>query len=344
MKPVSRHSCSSACILVVDCMRFSIVCGEYHQIIQGYLSSASSASSDIDLEKILPPLIASTHPYFMISTLIISTVYLLLAATSPMPSTTLMCSSLVLYLIVNYLVHLTFFSSCLVITLKRVSSRRHCLSCHTLSKDYGAKTHVQSNVFENLRKVIQPFFNFDATYKKFVAALVCLLSIVCTIASIWFTLSIDTRLFEDKFLPRNDHVLRDHMQSQLVDFDIGPTIVFTLPERIDYNNHRIQSSMIKLLEQCRNESRTNQFRLLWLDYQSVTSLTHGTDSLEYRITPFSHNDIVLAQGANQSTIEATRFYCQLKSILGKVIAIEPSTVYFLAERTPTSPYFCLFKH
>ena len=313
-------------------MRFSIVCGEYHQIIQDYLSSAPSASSDIDLEKILPPLIATTHPYFMISTLIISTVYLLFAAMSPMPSTTLMCSSLVLYLVVNYLLHLTFFSSCLVITLKRVSSRRHCLSCHTLSKDYGAKTRGQSNLFENLQKAIQPFFNFDVTYKRFIAALVCLLSIVCTISSIWFTLSIDTRLFEDKFLPRNDHSLRAHMQSQLDDFDIGPTIVFTLPERIDYNNPRIQSSMINLLEQCRNESRTNQFRLLWLDYQSVASLTHGTDSLEYRITPFSHNDIVLSQGANQSTIEATRFYCQLKSIRGNFITTMSNTFYFLVDR------------
>ncbi|CAF4435477.1 unnamed protein product, partial [Adineta steineri] len=98
-------------IAIIDCMRFSIVCGEYHRIIKEQLIIITDVSSEIDIEKILSSIIETTHPYFMISTLIISIVYVIFSTLSPMLTTTLISLTLVLYILMNYLVHATYFSS-----------------------------------------------------------------------------------------------------------------------------------------------------------------------------------------------------------------------------------------
>jgi hypothetical protein len=296
-------------------MRFSIVCGEYHRIIKEHLITITNISSEIDIGKILPSIIESTHPYFMISTSIIILVYLVFSIASPMLSTMLICLTLALYICVNYVVHSTFFASCLVITLKRVSSRRHCLLCCRLSNDYYSNTN--SNRFQSLKNKLRSLMNVDSIFKNIFAAILCLLSVVFVVYSVWFGLSIDTRLFDDKFLPRDAYSLRSHMKSQTDDFDIGPVIIFTVPEVVDYENKEIRSSINYLLEQCQNESRTNDFKLSWLDYETINTIVNGTDPLQFRITPFSQNDIIVSEGQNHSTIIATRFYCQYRSIKGK---------------------------
>ncbi|CAF5189378.1 unnamed protein product, partial [Rotaria magnacalcarata] len=151
-------------------------------------------------------------------------------------------------------------------------------------------------------------------WKKPFASIFCLLLIVFIILSLWFGLSIDTSLFEDKYLPREFYSLRSHMQSQADDFEMGPVIMFTIPEAIDYNNAYTQEAMRNLLEQCVSETRTNTFKLLWLDNENIAEITTGKDNLNYRITPFSKNDLIVSEGQNFSTIQASRFYCQYNSI------------------------------
>ncbi|CAF3412727.1 unnamed protein product [Rotaria sp. Silwood1] len=303
-------------VAIIDCMRFSIVCGEYHRIIKEHLITVTDASSEIDIEKILPSIIEATHPYFIVSTLIISFVYILFPICSPMSSTMRMCLTLALYIFVNYIVHSTFFSSCLVITIKRVSSLRHSLFCCRLSKDYYTKTNRKCNKLKSLKTKFYSLFNIDSNWKKLFASILCLFLIVFIILSMWIALSIDTSLFEDKFLPHDAYSLRSHMQSQADDFDMGPVIMFTIPKAIDYENEQVQLAMRYLLDQCVNETRTNTFKLLWLDHENINNIITGQDKLEFRITPFSQNDLIVSEEHNHSTIIASRFYCQYKSVKG----------------------------
>jgi hypothetical protein len=107
------------------------------------------------------------------------------------------------------------------------------------------------------------------------------------------------------------------MQSQIDDFDMGPVIMFTIPEAINYENEQVQLAMKGLIDQCQRESGTNTFKLLWLDHENIDYITNGKDDLQVRITPFSQNDLIVEQGLNHSIIKASRFYCQYKSIKGK---------------------------
>ncbi len=297
-------------------MRFSIICGEYHRIVQDHMITISNPSLKIDIEKILPSILESTQPYFLSSTLIISVVYLLFSLISPMFSTQLVCLTLTLYIFVNYMVHLTFFSSSLVVTLKRVSSRRHYLCCYRLSNEYYTNIHKRFPRFKSLKNRIHLLFNQDSIWKTFFAGISCLLLIIFLISSIWSCLSIDTRLFDDRFLPRDAYTLRKHMQSQIDDFDLGPVIMFTIPEAINYENEQVKLAMNALINQCQKESSTNEFKLLWLDHENIEYITKGKDDLQVRITPFSQNDLIVEQGLNHSVIKASRFYCQYKSIKG----------------------------
>lgn len=313
-------------ILVIDGMRFSIVCGEYHRVIKEYMNTLTDPSSNMDLQQILSPIIESTHPYFIISTLIMSIVYFLFSMCTPMLSTVQICSTLAIYLFINYLVHSTVFSSCVVITLKRVSSRLHCLGCFRLPEDYSTRKSRKLTITKSLSSKVNSLFNVDSIWKKLFAAIICLLSVVFIVCSMWFALSIDTCLFDDKFLPRDAYALRSHMQSQTNDFEMGPVIMFTIPKAIDYENVKNQIAMRHLLEQCHNDPRTNNFSLLWLNYENITAITTGHENLVFRITPFSQHDLIVSEGKNSSTIEASRFYCQYKSIRGKRRTQEIKTI------------------
>ncbi|CAF1623202.1 unnamed protein product [Rotaria magnacalcarata] len=333
-------------VAIIDAMRCSIVCGEYHRIIIEHMDTSPDESPEIDIEKLLPSIITSTHPYFIVSTLIISFVYLLFSICSPMSLTMPICLTLALYIFINYIVHSTFFTSCLVITLKRVSSRRHCLCCCRLPKDNYTKANRKSKRLNVLRNQIYSLLNIDSMWKKPFASIFCLLLIVFIILSLWFGLSIDTSLFEDKYLPREFYSLRSHMQSQADDFEMGPVIMFTIPEAIDYNNAYTQEAMRNLLEQCVSETRTNTFKLLWLDNENIAEITTGKDNLNYRITPFSKNDLIVSEGQNFSTIQASRFYCQYNSIKGDREDIRTMNVmytYAKQSRLPSIfPYSLLF--
>jgi hypothetical protein len=125
------------------------------------------------------------------------------------------------------------------------------------------------------------------------------------------------------------------MQSQIDDFDLGPVIMFTIPEPINYQNEQVQLIMNNLINQCQKEISTNTFKLLWLDHENIEYITKGNDDLQVRITPFSQNDLIVEQGLNHSIIKASRFYCQYKSIQGKFLFIsnkEQTCYFFLGTR------------
>ncbi|CAF3779960.1 unnamed protein product [Rotaria sordida] len=327
-------------VTIIECMRFSIVCGEYHRIITEHLIAVTDTSSEINIEKILPSIIESTHPYFIVSTLIISIVYSLFSICSPLSSTMPICLTLVLYIFLNYIVHSTFFSSCLVITIKRVSSRRHGLFCYRLSKDYYTKTNREFNKLKLLKTKIRSLLNIDSIWKKLFTSILSLLFIVFITLSMWFGLSIDTCLYDNKFLPHNAYSLRSHMQSQADDFDMGPMIMFTIPEETNYENEQVQLAMRFLLKQCVNETRTNTFKLLWLDYENINSIITGHDPLEFRITPFSRNDLIVSEGQDYSKIVASRFYCQYKSVKGDREDIRTmNQMYTYANQNPIRSIF-----
>lgn len=303
-------------ILVVDCIRVSIVCGEYHRIIKDHLKTIRDISSDIELDKILPSILESTHPYFLASTFIISIVYLLLSFISPMMSTKLISLTLILYILINYFLHATFFSASLVITLKRVSSYRHFLCCYRLPLDYSSRSNEKSSRLKSWKNSLRFLSNEDSIWKRFFAGIGCLSLILFAISSIWICLSIDTRLFDDQFLPNDATSLRKYMQSQTDDFDIGPVVMFTIPEAINYENEQVKSAMRSLLDQCQKEKRINSFQLFWLDHENIPSILQGKEDLQLRITPFSQNDLIVEQRLNDSIIKASRFYCQYRSIKG----------------------------
>ena len=234
-----------------------------------------------------------------------------------MDSTKIFCLTLTLYLLINYLVNLTFFSSCFVITLKRISSRRHCLFCYHLPNDYYQTINQKFSSIKKYQNQISLVLNKDSIWKKFIAAILCLLFLLSLFSTLWFTLSIDTRLFDNQFLPEDASSLRTYMQSQIDDFNLGPMIMFIIPQTINYQNDKIQYAMNLLINQCQKEKRINQFKLLWLDHENITTILHGKEELQYRTTPFSQNDLIVSQDLNQTKINASRFYCQLNSIIGK---------------------------
>ena len=254
----------------------------------------------------------STRSYFFSSTLITVGVYSLLALITPIPCARLLSATFVLYIAVNYFIHWTFFSSCLVVNLRRLQSHRHCLSCLRLPSEY----HLQSPKQSAARRYIGSF-SLDAIFKKLLFAFVCLLSLIGLIFSLWLILSIDTRLFDDRFLPRSATALRSYMKSQVEDYNIGPVIIFTIPEPIDYEKKITRDAIHRLLSQCQSEPTTNDFQLLWLDHENLSTLLDGHEPMDMRMTPYSTNDLILVQGKNRSTIRASRFYCQLKSIKGQ---------------------------
>jgi hypothetical protein len=225
--------------------------------------------------------------------------------------------TLILYICINYITHCTFFSSCLILTLKRIESRRHCLLCYHLPNDYYIKDRRKSIKKTFLQKPIEFTSKIDPIFKKFVAGFLSLLSIIFVIFSIWLILSIDTSLFNDKFLPKNATSLRLYMKSQVDDYNLGPVIMFVIPQKINYENKKTQFLMRKLLEQCQNEITTNDFKLFWLDQENIQTILYSKDPINLRITPYSQNDLVISQGKNKSSIKASRFYCQYKSIKGK---------------------------
>ncbi len=319
--------CLNMNFLVIDCMRTSIICGEYHRIIKKHLpTSSTDISTKLDIDKILPSILKSTYPYFLSSTLIIIIVYLIISLISPMLCIRYLGLTLILYIFINYLTHCTFFLSCFVLTLKRIKSRRHCLFCHQLPNDYHVrdrKRTIQAKKFF-VKKKLNFFSNMDRIFKKFFTGFLCLLSLVFVICSIWLILSIDTRLFEDKFLPKNASSLRSYMKSQIGDYDIGPIIMITIPEPINYENKTIQLLMTRLVEQCLNETATNDFKLFWLEQENIQNIITSKDPLSLRVTPYSQNDLIVTDGKNKSIITASRFYCQYRSINGKILLIRLS--------------------
>lgn len=266
-------------------MRISIVCGETHRVLQ--------TSSDEDA---FTSIIESTNPFFLIATFSSSIIYFLLASLTPMISSNLICLTLILHIFVVYLIDSTFFSSCLFITLRRIESKR---------------------VRRQSSKKIFSLFRFDSISRRFFSAIFCLLSIVGIFFSVSFALSIETRLFDDVFLPSDAQSLRSFMKSQLDDFNIGPMVMFTIPQPIDYNDSNVRQSMSSLLDQCRNENRINDFRLIWTEKENLDTILYEKTPLEFRISPFSNNDLVVKDENNRTTIIASRFYCQYQSLQGK---------------------------
>jgi hypothetical protein len=106
------------------------------------------------------------------------------------------------------------------------------------------------------------------------------------------------------------------MKSQVDDYNLGPVIMFVIPQTMNYENKKTQFSMRKILQQCQNEITTNDFKLFWLDEENIKTILYSKDPINFRITPYSQNDLVISQGKNKSIIKASRFYCQFNSIKG----------------------------
>lgn len=300
-------------------MRISIVCGEYHRVLEKYMpQSSTNISTKIDIEKILSSIFKSSRPYLLSSTIIQMIVYIIISLISPMPCIKYLTITIVVYVFVNYLTNCTFFSSCLTITLKRVKSRRHCLWCYHLPSDYHTKDRKKSINQSFFQKGMQCIEKIDPKLKKIVTGLICLLTVICVVLSIWSIILIDTRLFDDRFLPRNSSLLRSYMKSQNEDYDIGPVVMFVIPETLDYSDKKNQYYIHHIVEQCHNETTTNTFTLLWTEHESVDNLLTSKDPLHFRISPYSQNDIILGEENNKTVIKASRFYCQYKTIRGKL--------------------------
>lgn len=299
-------------------MRSSIVCGEYHRILKTSIMDSSNISNEIQIEEILSSIIKSTQPYFIISTIIIFSANLLHVALSPLPTTTLMSSTLTIYIVVSYVIHLTFFLPVLTINLRRVSSRRHCLLFRRLPKKTHLRTILKPSIVEQHYNKYQSLFQISSFTRKFIASVLCFVSLIAVIFSIRCVFSIDTRLFFDELLPRDATSIRLHMKSQIEDFSIGPIIMFTIPEPINYSDPSVNASIRSLSQECRNKKRTNHFSLLWLDFESVPHILEHSSELPvvHRITPFSRNDLIVSVDGNHSMITASRFYCQYNSIIG----------------------------
>lgn len=298
-------------------MRLSIVCGEYHRIIKDYLpTSSTNVAMKIDIEKILPAIVKSTRPYFLASTSVLMLVYLIMAFLSPMSCTHYLGFTLVLCIFIDYLTHCTFFSACLVITLQRIQSRRHCLLCHHLPTDYSPRNDEKSLKTALCKKPKAFWSSVNSTPKKLAAGFVCLLSVVFLGLSVASIFRIDTHLFEDRFLPKDATTLRSYMRSHLEQYDIGPVIMFVIPQPIDYKKKENQALIHRLTQRCLNDTHTNEFKLLWLDYENIPTILTSRDPLYLRITPYSQNDIIVSEANNRSVINATRFYCQLSSTTG----------------------------
>jgi hypothetical protein len=298
-------------------MRSSIVCDEYHRIIKIALSKQDNSEFQERLLIVITEILQVTHPYFLISTLTIISIYLLFAMISSVLSTPLICFTLVLFVLINSFLHATFFSSCLLISVRRVLSRRHCLFCQRLPMDYPITSGPIGRRVNEMIARMKSFNSFDSVMKKFLAGTIFLLSIVGLIFSLWFSLSIDTRLFDDELLPTDAHSIRSHMKSQIEEFDIGPIIMLTIPKPVPYDDERVRLAMFKLLEQCRNETRTNSFKMFWLDQENLDDIKRVNQPMELRITPFSRNDLLVLSDKGASTIQASRFYCQYRSVIGK---------------------------
>lgn len=303
-------------MIIIDCIRVSILSGEYHEIIVKHLVPTRDTSMDIDIDKVLPSIIERTQPYFLSSSIILIVVYSILAFLTPIDSMKFFCLTLTLFIFMSYLVHLTFFSSCFVITLKRISSYRHCLFCYRLPTDYQSEIKLKFAQLTKLSNRISELTIKDSIWKKFLSATICLVFLLCLFASLWLTLSIDTRLYDHELLPNRNNSLYKYMQSQINDFAIGPMIMFVIPEAINYENEKISNAMHLLLNQCQNEKKINKFKLFWLDKENLTNIMYGHDELKYRLTPYSHNDLIVVEKNNQSIIKASRFYCQYNSVIG----------------------------
>ncbi|CAF4396935.1 unnamed protein product, partial [Adineta steineri] len=114
----------------------------------------------------------------------------------------------------------------------------------------------------------------------------------------------------------------------------------TIPESINYENEQIKSAMNTLIQQCQNETRANNFKLLWLDHENINVIKTGKEPLKFRITPFSHNDLAVSDGHNHSTITASRFYCQTTSIKGDREDIRTmENMYTYANESPLPDVF-----
>jgi hypothetical protein len=162
------------------------------------------------------------------------------------------------------------------------------------------------------------FSNIDSIFKNLFTGFLCLLSLIFVIFSIWLIFSIDTRLYEDKFLPKNASSLKSYMKSNVENYDIGPMIMFVIPRPINYQNKTNQLAIHHLVEQCLNETRTNKFKLLWLEQENITQILTSKDPISLRITPYSQNDIIVSERKNKTIIKATRFYCQYRTTKGKI--------------------------
>ncbi|CAF0971101.1 unnamed protein product [Adineta steineri] len=336
-------------VAIIESMRISIVCGEYHQIIKEYLPVSSiNVSTKIDIEKILPSIIKSTRPYFLSSTLIIMITYVIMSIISPMSCTRYLGLTIVLYIFIEYITHCTFFASCLVITLKRIKSRRHCLLCHQLPNDYYIKDRRKS-LSKTLNKQVTTLTNVDPIFKKIFTGFLCLLSVIFIICSIWLISSIDTRLYEDKFLPKNASTLKSYMRAHFENYDIGPVIMFVIPKPMNYENKKNQLLIHNLVAQCLNETAmNNKFKLVWLEQEDLNDVLTSRNPLSVRLTPYSQNDLVISDKKNRSVIKASRFFCQYRSTKGDRNDLQAMyNMYTYAEQSSLPsifPYSFIFLH
>ncbi|CAF4300769.1 unnamed protein product, partial [Adineta steineri] len=169
------------------------------------------------------------------------------------------------------------------------------------------------------------------------------------ICSIWLISSFDTRLYEDKFLPKNASSLKSYMRAHFENYDIGPVIMFVIPKPMNYENKKNQLLIHNLVAQCLNETAmNNKFKLVWLEQEDLHDVLTSRNPLSVRLTPYSQNDLVISDKKNRSAIKASRFFCQYRSTKGDRNDLQAMyNMYIYAEQSSLPsifPYSFIFLH
>ncbi|CAF0972507.1 unnamed protein product [Didymodactylos carnosus] len=337
---------------IMDCIRISIVCKEFHLTFCSLTIPLQKLPDDNNsphsLTKRLKQTLKYSQPPFICTTIILCILYGLIFLISKISSIRIYSMAFCVYLFFNYFVHLTFFLSCLTITCRRINSNRHSLLCLKMSKIKPSTVSSSLSIIITTR--FRPYFR--SLYTKTFAYFICLLTIVLFFYSLVTVFKIDTRLVDSQFIPVQSHSLHSYMSSLEKDFDIGPVIMFTIPSALDYKNETIQRIQM-IIEQCRNGMSTNDFNLFWynwLDTNSQDQLTSSGGHNLSKISSLSTNNILLANDIllTNGTIQASRFYCQFKTIQGRrsdILTMDNMYRYSRQSEIPgLFPYSLVFSH
>lgn len=298
----------------MDCLRTSIICGVYHIKIRKYCSSANE--NQFQVEKVFTKIFKSSHLHFINTIFVTIFTYTALGFLTPIPSISLMSFVFPIYMIIGYLIFVTFFASCLMLNLKRLKKNRHCFTCCKMPENQYDEIHQKKKYSGFFKRYLKISPSKNPKLFEVLSIFVVIGSLAIFALSLYVIYRIDTKLYDDRFLPRNATSLRSYMKSQTEDYDIGPIIMFTLPHPVSYRDENFRNRIIDFSKTCLNDSNTNNFRLVWLEKENVDEILNSRKKPEQMLTPYSRNDLAFSFKRKNVNIKASRFYCQYRTIKG----------------------------